>query len=555
MALRSQEDIRKVTRELGNEILREQLEQNARDEFKLYPNADDDRPIWRLRFDLTYNSAIYGGVDLNGEVVLGREQDVPGFADICLAGNAEQLGVSRRHAMLRPTESKLYLIDLGSTNGTSINGHSIGVNMPYSLSNGDIVRLGRMEFTVSILKHPEHSAASSGKADIFDILPTIARCIASQLELKEVLKQTLAMAMTYTPSDEVSVWLVDEHSGELFLEAELGMDGEQVRRLPVADTLAGQVIRQGKPVCVNRTPDGDPVKIKTGYLVEAVIYVPLILGGATFGVLSAAHREKGKLFSRQDEKMMVAIANITAVAVQNARVHQATARALSSRTKVLAAVSYTLANTFRGLVRSTVGNAGLLQSDGSLNHEQLELTSQIVETGDAMIALIRQLQDAVSLTEDSNVQHAPFDLADVTLRAVEDLRGFADEKAIQLDYQIMGNTYLIEGDSPYIYRAILNLVDNAIRYSPNGSQVSVMLVYGHQEIILRVRDTGPGIPENDLPYLFERYMRGEDSSGLGLGLHQVYTAVEAHQGTVTVCNTESHGAEFTITLPGKLRID
>ncbi len=555
MVLRSPDEIRKVTRELGNEILREQLEQKPDMEFRLYPDLDTNQPVWRLRFDLTYNSPVQGGIDLNGEVVLGRDQEVPGFADICNAANAEQLGVSRRHALLRPTESKLYLLDLGSTNGTSINGHSIGVNMPYSLSNGDVVRLGRMEFTISILKHPEHTAAHNDKADLFDILPTISRCITAQLELKEVLKQTLAMAMTYTPSDEVSIWLVDEHSGELFLEAAQGMDGEQVQRLPVADTLAGQVIRQGKPICVNRTPDGSPIKIKTGYLVEAVIYVPLTLGGATFGVLSAAHRERGKIFSRQDEKMMNAIANITAVAVQNARVHQSTARALDSRTKVLTAINYALSNNLKNQVRSTIGNAGLLQSDEALSPDQLDITGEILETGDAMIGLIRQLNDAVSLTEDHSIQHLPFDLADVVSRVVEDLYLFAAEKSTTMDFQVMGTTYLIQGDTGYMYRAVLNLVDNAIRYSPNGSQISLMLMYGHQEIILRVRDSGPGIAENDLPFLFERYVRGENSTGIGLGLHLVYTAVEAHQGTITVCNADDHGAEFTITLPGKLRID
>lgn len=554
MATRSADYIRKVTRELGAEFSRE-LDKHQDLDYPPFPHESGEHLTWRLRLDLTDNSKICGGIDLNDEVILGRDQNIPGFAALLEAVDIEQLGVSRRHALLRPTESKLYLIDMGSTNQSWINGHSIGVNMPYSLNNGDVVRLGRLEFTLNIVKHPQRTTVSQVKSDPFENLPAIARSITSQLTVKDVLKQTLVMVMTYMPSDEVSIWLVDEHSGELFLETEQGMDDQQVNRLPVADSLAGQVVRTGQPAFVNRERDGDQIKIKTGYLVEAVSYVPLTLGGATFGVLSAAHREKGKMFSQQDQKMMIAIADLTAVAVQNARMHQATVRTLANRAKVLTALNFTLSNNFKSLVNSTIGYVGLLSSDESLTSDALDIAGHIRENGDSMIELIHQLIDTAALTEDFVIRYIPFDLTDAINRAIEDVQGFATERRDAIDFQIMGTPYIIQGDANYIYRAVLNLVDNAVRYSPPQSVITVSVLYRHQEIIITVHDNGPGIPESDLPYLFDRYIRSEESRGIGLGLHIVRLIVEAHQGTVTAHNAADHGAEVIISLPGKLRID
>src|SRR5450432_1411503 len=91
-----------------------------------------DVPVWRVRFDPVFDPSQHFGLDINGEVVLGRleESDIVGLN----AFDAEELGVSRRHLMLRPSDSKLYIVDLGSTNGTALNGRTIGINTPYTLS-------------------------------------------------------------------------------------------------------------------------------------------------------------------------------------------------------------------------------------------------------------------------------------------------------------------------------------------------------------------------------------------------------------------------------------
>ncbi|MEK7327455.1 MAG: FHA domain-containing protein, partial [Chloroflexota bacterium] len=181
------------------------------------------RPIWQVRFDLAYDPSRCFGLEINGEVILGRDTEAPGAVSLS-AYDARALGVSREHAVLRPTETNLYLLDLGSTNGTWRNGHSIGVNMPYPVANGDLIRLGQLEFVVRIVKRPlGHTTQLHPKAKLGEALIPIARAIISKLDFNEVLKQTLEITMAVTSADEVSVWLVDDQTGELFLEASRGI--------------------------------------------------------------------------------------------------------------------------------------------------------------------------------------------------------------------------------------------------------------------------------------------------------------------------------------------
>ncbi|NDJ86928.1 MAG: GAF domain-containing protein [Chloroflexi bacterium] len=556
MGTNSDHMIQKVTSELNDEILRELL-LSGEETYRPVPSAtnDVDQPVWRVRFEMAYDSSVGVGLDINGEITIGRQADPPAVITLVDPEEGDQLGVSRRHAILRPTPSRLYVVDLGSTNGTRLNGRSIGVNMPYSLSDGDRLILGRLEVVVRIIKRPSsaHTSLLHAKADLADTLPAIARTITAQLDVDDVLKAAMDTAISYTAADEVTVWLVDEQTGELFLEAGRGLDDEQVRRLPVNDTMPGKVIETGKPLRVNRQQDGEQIKVKTGYLVEAVIYVPLTLAEVTFGVLSAAHREPGKLFTQREEKLMQAIADYTAVAIQNARRHQALKSALARRSKVLTALKYALSSDMRAMLNSTVGYAGLLESY-DLDEDTTDIAHQVVLSADDIAQFVEKLVEATALSENAERNHAPCDLVDVVSRAVEDLRPEAEAKDIHLDFQLIGDPYIIQGNGTYLYRGVLNLIDNAVRYTPAGGQVSVALAYWQGDIIIRVLDSGVGIPEADLPYLFDHYFRGKESTGIGLGLEIVRTTVEAHRGTVTARNNDDVGAEFIIKLPTTLRL-
>jgi len=518
------------------------------------------RPIWQVRFDLAYDPSRCFGLEINGEVILGRDTEAPGVVTLN-AYDARALGVSREHALLRPTETNLYLLDLGSTNGTWRNGHSIGVNMPYPVANGDLIRLGQLEYVVRIAKRPlGHTTRLPPKANLAEALIPIARAIISKLDFNEVLKQTLEITMAVASADEVSVWLVDEQTGELFLEASRGIQNEQIKhlRLPVADTLPGKAIEAGTPLYANSAASGEKVKVKTGYMVEAVIYVPLILGGVAVGVLSAAHRQPGNMFSPDDEKLLSAIADLTAVAVQNARLHQAATKALSHHTKMVTAFNYALSCDLRNMANSTIGYADLLSSDQALSAENVEMAQKIAATGNRMVQLISQLLEVSTLNEVGPLPNTPCDLVDVVQSALRNIDGAAREKSVKLNFTQAGEAYLIRGDKTRLYHSVRALLINALKYSPAGDVIQAELVFRHSDLTLSVQDAGAMIAEDDLSHVFDKYARrgqtSEGQTGIELGLTLVRATVEAHRGTVVAQNLDKQGVVFIITLPATLRL-
>jgi signal transduction histidine kinase len=517
-------------------------------------------PMWRMMFELAHDPSIRVGLDVRGEVTLGRGQDGPCFVALG-PFEADLLGVSRTHAMLRPTDDKLYIIDLGSTNGTWLNGHSIGVNTPYSLTNGDLLTLGRLELTVRIVKPPTgHTKSLRRKPEGLEALIPVARAITAQLDMGEVLRQSLDVAKSLVPGDEFSVWLVDERTGELFLEAELGIEDELIRRmrLPVVDSLPGQVIETGEPLRRSGGGDGGGVQVNAGYRVEAAVYLPLTLGGVTFGVLAAAHHKPGKTFSQAEQNTMMAIADLAAIAVQNARLYQATERSLARHTRIVTALNYALSYEFKNLLNTTIGYAGLLQSY-EIEPDAVEITQNIVDAGNQMAAMSDQLIDITLVSEALGIrQDEPYDLVEVVNRAVDESRSAATSKSLELDFKLMGDPYNIRGDSSRMYNSVYLLIDNAIRYSEEGGEISVALIFGPNEIIIRVNDSGPSIPEDHLSQVFHAYSRGngrtDGQARIELGLATIWAAVEAHRGTVAAQNAEDSGVAFIVTLPATLRV-
>jgi signal transduction histidine kinase len=190
-----------------------------------------------------------------------------------------------------------------------------------------------------------------------------------------------------------------------------------------------------------------------------------------------------------------------------------------------------------------------------------EALADCVEESDRVLVMLNTLMD-ISEAESGamQLQRESIALGDVVARATDLYREVADAKGVAMvvrtgtgaqDATSQPDT-VVMGDRTRLEQVAANLIDNALKYTPPGGRVEIEIGAEDQAAILRVRDTGPGIPAAEMPRIFDRLFRGDTSRterGLGLGLSLVKAVVEAHGGTVSVESEPGRGAVFTVRLP------
>ena len=141
------------------------------------------------------------------------------------------------------------------------------------------------------------------------------------------------------------------------------------------------------------------------------------------------------------------------------------------------------------------------------------------------------------------------DLREIIAAAMAPFKSLADEKGISLVTQLPDSPVILPVDCPRMEMAIANLLDNALKFTPEGGEVSVSLKGDSDQVLLVVSDNGEGIPPQDLPHIYERFYRGREhrGEGSGLGLSIVKSVVEAHGGAVMVESKSEEGTTFTLS--------
>lgn len=151
------------------------------------------------------------------------------------------------------------------------------------------------------------------------------------------------------------------------------------------------------------------------------------------------------------------------------------------------------------------------------------------------------------------IERVPLDLGALVASTVEPMLLLAMEKPVSLVCEI-GSSVYISGDQSHLKQLILNLIDNAIKYTPAGGKVNIKLTHGGRSALLEIVDTGVGISSEGLPHIFERFYRADkarsrNSGGTGLGLAIVRAICDAHNGEIKVLSTEGCGTHFFVKLP------
>jgi two-component system, OmpR family, sensor kinase len=196
------------------------------------------------------------------------------------------------------------------------------------------------------------------------------------------------------------------------------------------------------------------------------------------------------------------------------------------------------------------GNADLIRKLGP----DAELLDSIKDESDRLTRMVSNLLLLAQAESGKlSLSQTPVELDGLVLEVFQQMRVLAGDK-VRLKLTEIDQA-LVTGDRDRLKQVLLNLISNAIQYTPQGGQVAVSMAKTDTRVTVTVSDTGPGIPTQDLPHIFERFYRAEKSrtrskvSGFGLGLSIAYWIVEHHGGKIRVDSEQGRGTTFCVELP------
>jgi two-component system, NtrC family, sensor kinase len=403
-------------------------------------------------------------------------------------------------------------------------------------------------------------------------LSEVGQAVSSTLDLETVLKTIVARAVELSGTDCGVIYEYDEAAQEFNLRASHRMEAEGVEALKAArirlgEGATGQAASTRAPVQILDTSDEQqrtvsrvrPVLNRLGY--RSLLTVPILREQQIMGGLTVWRRQVGE-FEPEVVKLLQTFATQSALAIHNARLFreiQATGRELEAanrhKSEFLANVSHEL----RTPLNAIIGFSEVLQERlfGELNEKQAEYTDDILSSGRHLLSLINDILDLSKIEAGRmDLEVTTFYLPDAIENALLLVRERASRHGIKLDRVIDDRLGDFTGDERKVKQILVNLLTNAVKFTPEGGQIKVEAGLGDSAVIVSVRDTGIGIAKDDQDTIFEEFRQvGADYAhkreGTGLGLTLTKKFVEMHGGKIWVASEIGKGSTFTFTLPNK----
>ena len=194
--------------------------------------------------------------------------------------------------------------------------------------------------------------------------------------------------------------------------------------------------------------------------------------------------------------------------------------------------------------------------DGTIEPENQKHYLEIVS--EEVSRLSRMVQSMLSISQlesgSTTLKKERFDFKELLLGIVLSQEQRIDSKNLEINGLDKLSSITLEADKDLIHRVVYNLVDNAVKFTDEGGNISFNAKVEAKKLVFSIRNTGKGIPQSDLPYLFERFYkvdksRSANKKSTGLGLFIVKTIVKNHGGKITVSSVENEFTEFEVTLP------
>jgi signal transduction histidine kinase len=402
------------------------------------------------------------------------------------------------------------------------------------------------------------SAALSNRVHELSALSRAGRAAVAVLPLDDVLNAIVQSVQELLGATEVSIMLFDPESKELSLAASVGLREEAAKgTYSMGEGVAGWVLERRAPVLL-RGPVTDPrfrSFVPKNRDVRSAMSAPLVAAGEPVGVLNVSVSEGRREYTLHDLRALTVCAEHSAIAISNARLYELEKESAASlaemdlkRRDFLA----TMTHDMKTPLTSILGYVKLLRGAHTLSPEEVKKFTDVVDRqGRRLLGMIEEILVAARLEETApTLSRQALDLRRIVEDEVAAFRGVLGGRVINLE--MPDEVPTIFGDPSAVEHIVANLLDNAVKYSPDGAGIIVAVEPTPREVQVSVTDSGPGIPEEDLTKVFDRYHQAgesEASGSVGLGLFIVRNLTQAHGGRVWAENAPTGGARITFTLP------
>lgn len=398
-----------------------------------------------------------------------------------------------------------------------------------------------------------------------------AQAMTTTLDLQEVLERILTELQNVVPYDSASVQLLRE--GKLEIIAGRGFAQPEAVLGATIDLMSSenpnsQVVRTRAPIILEDAPTIYPDFRKAPHVcvgIRAWMGIPLLYGDQVIGMLTLDKNEPG-FYTREHARVALAFAGQAAIAIKNARLYEQ----LEEQSAQLAAALQRLRNLdqLREQMIQNVGHElrtpltliqgyvelllnGELGPVHPLQHSALQI---IYERAQTLAEMIGNLTALRTVRPESMVM-VPLSLPEAVDWVVEHYRFRAEGAGIAIVKEVPpGGLPAVLADREHLLLAVSQLVDNAVKFSPQGGTVRIRMWSEGDWVNLAVQDEGIGIPQEHLPHIFERFYQVDGSTtrrfgGMGIGLALVWEIMEAHRGSVRVESEVGKGSTFILSFP------
>ncbi|HJT77645.1 MAG TPA: ATP-binding protein, partial [Gemmataceae bacterium] len=354
-------------------------------------------------------------------------------------------------------------------------------------------------------------------------------------------------------------YLVTEAGDALRLASCAGIpdeDAQRISRLPFGQAVCGTVARQRRPIAATfiQRSDDPKVQVVKGYGIRAYTCSPLLAGDRLLGTLSFGSRGRDS-FDEEELEFLRTVCSYVTVAYERLRLVRELREADRRKDEFLATLAHELRNPLAPIrnalhVLRLAGN-----SAGALEQARGMMERQVAQ----MVRLIDDLLDVSRISRGRlELRKERAELADVVHAAVETARPLIEAAGHALTVDLPAGPVPLEADPTRLAQVVANLLNNAAKYTDPGGRIALAAERQGGEAVVRVRDTGIGIPADQLPHIFEMFVQVDRSlersqGGLGIGLTLVRRLTEMHGGSVeSRSEGTGHGSEFVVRLPAVL---